>query len=59
MIVSCVTPVILGCIDSTMFNYDSLANQQQIIPGCDYTLKLTDGPGDGWFGSYITFSTRR
>ena len=51
---SCVTPVILGCIDSTMFNYDSLANQQQIIPGCDYTLKLTDGPGDGWFGSYIT-----
>jgi len=50
---SCVTPVILGCIDSTMFNYDSLANQQQIISGCNYTLKLTDGPGDGWFGSYI------
>ena len=50
---SCVTPVILGCLDSTMFNYDPLANQQLINTGCDYTLRLIDGLGDGWFGSYI------
>ena len=53
---SCLTPVILGCLDSTMFNYDSLANQQLIIPNCEYTLRLTDGVGDGWFGSYIVLS---
>ena len=50
---SCVTPVVLGCLDSTMFNYDSLANQQLITAGCDYTLRLIDGLGDGWFGSYV------
>ena len=50
---SCLTPVILGCLDSTAFNYDPLANQQLINPSCNYTLRLTDGAGDGWFGSYI------
>ena len=50
---SCLTPVVLGCLDSTMFNYDSLANQQLITPSCDYTLRLVDGFGDGWFGSYM------
>lgn len=50
---SCLTPVILGCLDSTSFNYDPLANQQLINPACNYTLRLTDGAGDGWFGSYI------
>lgn len=51
---SCLTPVILGCIDPTALNYDALANQQLITPNCDYTLRLTDGAGDGWFGSYVT-----
>ena len=50
---SCLTPVTLGCLDTNAFNYDSLANQQLITPGCDYTLRLTDGVGDGWYGSYV------
>ena len=50
---SCSTPVILGCLDSNAFNYDPLANQQLINPSCNYTVRLTDGAGDGWFGSYI------
>tara|TARA_R110002073_G_scaffold317060_1_gene490267 strand:+ start:14284 stop:19020 length:4737 start_codon:yes stop_codon:yes gene_type:complete len=50
---SCVTPIILGCTDSSYFNYDPSANQMSIVQSCDYTLRLTDGAGDGWYGSYI------
>ena len=50
---SCTTEVLLGCMNPLSFNYDPLANQQAITPECDYTLRLTDGAGDGWFGSYI------
>tara|TARA_R100001594_G_scaffold22321_4_gene43294 strand:+ start:50046 stop:53417 length:3372 start_codon:yes stop_codon:yes gene_type:complete len=49
----CVTPVQLGCVDPMAFNYDSTANQQLITPSCTYTLRLLDGAGDGWFGSWI------
>ena len=49
----CVTPVQLGCIDPTAFNYDPNANQQLINQSCTYTLRLLDGAGDGWFGSWI------
>jgi hypothetical protein len=49
----CITSVILGCTEEEAFNYCIDCNQQEIIPTCDYTLTLTDGAGDGWFGSYL------
>ena len=50
---SCVTLKILGCIDSTMFNYDSLANYMDYIDNCEYTLVLHDLVGNGWVGSRL------
>jgi hypothetical protein len=50
---SCVTPVIVGCIDITSPDYDSLANTMQIIPQCQYTLVITDEAEDGWFGAWV------
>ena len=49
----CVTPIILGCLDTTQFNYNSEANTEDVIGFCDYTLTVTDGVGDGWFGSSL------
>ena len=49
----CLTLAIPGCVDSTMFNYDPAANTMDLIPNCDYTLRVFDGGGDGWNGSYI------
>jgi hypothetical protein len=50
---SCVTLKIYGCIDSTMFNYDSIANTMDYIDSCDYTLVLHDLVGNGWVGSKL------
>ena len=50
---SCQTLVQLGCIDETMFNYDSLANTMDVHPSCEYNLTITDGGADGWFGSWL------
>ena len=50
---SCVTLKIWGCIDSSMFNYDSLANTMDYIDSCDYTLILHDLVGNGWVGSKL------
>ena len=50
---SCVTLKIYGCIDSTMFNYDSTANTMDYIDSCDYTLILHDLVGNGWVGSRL------
>ena len=50
---SCLTLKILGCTDSTMFNYDSLANYMDYIDSCDYTLILHDLVGNGWVGSRL------
>lgn len=49
----CITPVILGCVEEDAFNYCEDCNQQETISTCEYTLTLTDGAGDGWFGSYL------
>ncbi len=49
----CLTLAVLGCVDSTAFNYDPNANAMDLIPNCDYTLRVFDGGGDGWDGSYI------
>ena len=51
---SCQTLKIFGCTDSTMFNYDSLANTMNMIDSCDYTLILHDLMGNGWVGSKLT-----
>jgi len=50
---SCNTLKVFGCIDSTMYNYDSNANTMALIPNCDYVLTLYDLIGDGWVGSYL------
>jgi len=50
---SCATLKILGCTDSTMFNYNSTANTMDYIDSCDYTLILHDLVGNGWVGSML------
>jgi hypothetical protein len=50
---SCLTPVVLGCLDETAFNWNPEANTEDVIAVCDYTLTITDGVGDGWFGSSL------
>jgi len=50
---SCNILKIFGCTDSTMYNYDPLANTMALIPNCDYVLTLTDLLGDGWVGSSL------
>ena len=50
---SCITPVVVGCTDSTQFNYNPEANTEDIIESCEFTLTITDGVGDGWFGSWL------
>lgn len=50
---SCLTPVILGCVDSTAFNFDSLSNTMDMVPQCEFALTLTDGGNDGWFGAWM------
>ena len=49
----CNTLKIFGCIDSTMYNYDSIANTMNMIDSCDYTLILHDLMGNGWVGSSL------
>jgi len=50
---SCLTLKVLGCIDSTMFNYDSSANYMDYVDSCNYTLILHDLVGNGWVGSRL------
>jgi len=51
---SCNTLVVYGCTDSTMYNYDSLANSMEYIDQCTYDLILHDLIGDGWvFGTVL------
>jgi len=45
---SCADLIVLGCTDSTMYNYDTLANVMSLVPACEYILTLTDLIGDGW-----------
>ena len=51
---SCQILKVFGCIDSTMYNYDSSANTMDMIDSCDYTLILHDLMGNGWVGSKLT-----
>jgi len=49
----CLTEKVYGCIDEAYFNYNELANTENQIDSCFYTLTITDGVGDGWFGSWV------
>ena len=51
--VLCETLAVYGCVDDSYFNYDSLANTEDAVDSCFYTLTITDGVGDGWFGSWL------
>jgi len=50
---SCQTLKVFGCLDTTMFNYDSSANTMELIDTCVYTLILHDLMGNGWVGSNL------
>jgi len=50
---SCNTLKVFGCIDSTMYNYYSLANTMDMNDSCNYTLILHDLMGNGWVGSSL------
>ena len=54
---SCVILKVFGCLDSTMFNYDSTANTMNLIDSCGYTLLLHDLMGNGWVGSNLQLTT--
>jgi len=49
----CVTPRVVGCMDSTMFDFNANANTPLMEDTCGYVLELTDGGGDGWLGAYV------
>ena len=50
---SCETEVIYGCTIPGSINYNPNANTLETEDNCDFTLTITDGAGDGWFGSWI------
>ena len=50
---SCETEIIYGCTDPNSINYNEDANTMETADNCDVTFTLTDGAGDGWFGSWI------
>ena len=50
---SCATLKIFGCTDTSMYNYDSLANTMDMIDTCEFTLVLHDLMGNGWVGSNL------
>ena len=49
----CITPRVVGCMDSTMFDFNINANTPLMEDTCGYVLELTDGGGDGWLGAYV------
>lgn len=50
---SCETDVIYGCTIPGSINYNPNANTLETEDNCEFTFTLTDGAGDGWFGSWI------
>ena len=49
---TCGPPRIVGCTDSTSFNFDPNANTSETILG-QYTLEIFDGASDGWGGTWL------
>ena len=50
---SCETEAIYGCTIPGSINFNPDANTLETEDNCDFTLTITDGAGDGWFGSWI------
>ena len=50
---SCLTEKVYGCLDETQYNWNPEANTEDIIESCEFDLVITDGVGDGWFGSWL------
>ena len=49
---SCGAPRIVGCTDTSAFNYIDTANTSEIMTG-SYTLKIYDGAANGWGGTWL------
>ena len=49
---SCGSPRVVGCTDTSSFNYDSTANTSEVMTGT-YTLKIYDGASNGWGGTWL------
>ena len=49
---SCGPPRVVGCTDSSAFNYDPNANTSEVMSG-DYTLEILDGASNGWGGTWL------
>jgi hypothetical protein len=43
---------VVGCTDTSAFNYDPNANTSEIMTG-DYTLEILDGASNGWGGTWL------
>jgi hypothetical protein len=50
---SCSILKVFGCTDTSMYNYDSLANTMDMVDTCEFTLILHDLMGNGWVGSNL------
>ena len=49
---SCGPLRVVGCADTSSFNYDSTANTSEVMTGT-YTLKIYDGASNGWGGTWL------
>ncbi len=49
---TCGPPRVVGCTDTSSFNYDSNANTSEVMTGT-YTLKIYDGASNGWGGTWL------
>ena len=49
---SCGSPRIVGCTDTSAFNYIDTANTSEVMSGT-YTLKIYDGAANGWGGTWL------
>ena len=49
---SCGPPRVVGCADTSSFNYDATANTSEVMTGT-YTLKIYDGASNGWGGTWL------
>ena len=50
---TCYDLKVFGCIDSSMYNYDPLANTMEMTDSCTFKLTLHDLVGNGWIGSSL------
>jgi len=49
---SCGPLRVVGCTDTSAFNYDPNGNTSEVMTG-DYTLEILDGASNGWGGTWL------